>query len=393
MSTTTVVQVQAAPALLSSFLTDASYWWHTTGTDLARMLQEADYPEATRRAFLDFYKNVLCPQLGGRPAPDAGVACMSWDGTPFEYSFELRGSTTKLAVRFSIDLTQLRPTHPEYPLNINATQAVVDVLSERTVGFHNTWYESIKSSLVQSHLSPSAQHALVQKTGYYTQVALGFDIATEAPPEQPDALPVLAKVYFPPCFAAARHGITRWDVVQSAIQRLPGIQQLPNILCALRLIDDFLVATGVDEYRNGPRYLATDFVAPEQSRLKIYFRHPFKDFESAWDFYTLGGRIPGLEGDKDMFRDLITMAGDTTTGRMQDEDGAMPHYTTVNRKMTCIYFSLSARNPIPVPKINFYPRNVAKNDQVITRGVDQWLKKYGWYDGGKSMEERTQNVL
>lgn len=377
------------PSVESHKTSDASYWWQTSGRDLARMLEEAEYSEEVRKQFLDFYRDVLCPQLGTKPRPDSKVACMSWDGTPFEYSFELRGSTKKQKVRFSIDLTQLRPTDPEYPLNINGTQTVVNVLSKKTPGFDDSWYNSIKKSFVHSHLSSQEQHALVAKTGYYTQVGLGFDIASKA--AAPDTLPVLGKVYFPPCFAAAQQGITRWDAVQNAVRALPGVEQYPNILKAMELIDDF-VTTNSDEYRHGPRFLATDFVSPDKSRLKVYFRQPFQDFESIWNFYTLGGRIPCLDEDKEMFRDLLTMAGNTD-GKIQTGDESKPHYTTVARKMTAIYFSLSPNNPLPAPKILFYPKNIADNDEVITRGVDKWLRKYDWYDGGKSMEQRTQDVL
>ncbi|KAJ6783323.1 hypothetical protein PWT90_02558 [Aphanocladium album] len=381
--------VQTSTSLPSEKSSDASYWWQTSGRDLARMLEEAEYPEQVRKQFLDFYRTVLCPQLGTKPRHDSKVACMSWDGTPFEYSFELRGSTKKQKVRFSIDLTQLRPTDPAFPLNINSTQTVVDILAKRTPGFDDAWYKSIKSSFVHSDLSSADQHALVAKTGYYTQVGLGFDIASK--PSADDSLPVLGKVYFPPCFAAAQQGITRWDAVQNAIRALPAVDQVPNIIKSMELIDDF-VTTNSDEYRHGPRFLATDFVSPDKSRLKVYFRQPFQDFESIWNFYTLGGRIPGLDEDKEMVRDLFAMAGNTT-GQVQTGDESKPHYTTVAQKMTAIYFSLSPNNPLPAPKILFYPKNIAENDEIITRGVDQWLHKYNWYDGGKSMEQRTQNVF
>ena len=65
----------------------------------------------------------------------------------------------------------------------------------------------------------------------------------------------------------------------------------------------------------------------------------------------------------------------------------------VRRKATNIYFSLSAGNPYPTTKVNFYPANFAANDEVIARGLDAWLKRYWWSDGGRSMEERVKSVL
>jgi hypothetical protein len=70
------------------------------------------------------------------------------------------------------------------------------------------------------------------------------------------------------------------------------------------LIQEYL-DTKLKEYENGPRYLATDFVTTEEARLKIYMRHPAESFDDIWDYYTLGGRIPGLDEDKGRFRELM----------------------------------------------------------------------------------------
>lgn len=59
-----------------------------------------------------------------------------------------------------------------------------------------------------------------------------------------------------------------------------------------------------------------------------------------------------------------------------------PLYMTVNHKLTAIYFSLSAGNPCPAPKRCLYPANFALTDEVIAQGLNAWLKKYEWYNGG-----------
>lgn len=124
-------------------------------------------------------------------------------------------------------------------------------------------------------------------------------------------------------------------------------------------------------------------------------RYPRQSFDEIWDYYTLGGRIPGLDDDKDKFRDLMNLVSgtswdDETKKRNQTDQ---PLYTTVSRKLTAIYFSLSAGNPCPAPKLCIYPANFAPTDEVIARGLDAWLRKHEWYDGGKSMEERVKSVL
>ena len=143
------------------------------------------------------------------------------------------------------------------------------------------------------------------------------------------------------------------------------------------------------------RYLATDFLIPGKTRLKIYMRYPERSFDRIWDFYTLGGRISGLEKDEEKFRDLMNLMSDNNDAAEAQEpthaDGSS--LAKVRVKTNTIYFSLPAENPGPAPKIGFFPANTAKNDEVIAKGLDAWLSKYGWYDGGEMLEERLDNAL
>ncbi|KAA8642473.1 uncharacterized protein ATNIH1004_011418 [Aspergillus tanneri] len=229
------------------------YWWLTSGRDLSRMLQEAQYPEDTQRH---------------------GVG---WDGNPFEYGFELKSSGKDQAVRFVVDVSPLRPADDTNPLDIKNFEVVLDALSKKTPGFDDTWYTSLRKWFVHSHRSTAEQKDLVAQAGYQMPMILGFDIGCHLP--IPDAIPVMAKVYFPPCFTAVAEGITRWEAVRRGTRR---------------------------EYENGPRYLATDFVTTEKARLKIYMRHPAESFDDIWDYYTLGGRISDLDEDKEKFRELVS---------------------------------------------------------------------------------------
>lgn len=371
---------------------ETQYWWRTTGRDLANMLQEADYPEEAQRQFLRFYRDNVCPQLGSHPDDTSAKSGIGKDGDPFEYSFEFKGSTQNAGVRFGVDLSPLRPVDTANPLSIARSQKVIDALSKTTSGFDDTWYRALCRWFVYSHLPRKEQDALIEQAGHQMPMVLGFDIHTHL--SAPNVLPVMAKVYFPPCFAAAEKGITRWDAVRMGIRQLPHINSSPNILRSLETIEDYL-STKPKEFEDGVRYLATDFLAPEKTRLKIYLRYPGRSFEHIWDFYTLGGRITGLEEDKEKFRDLMNLmngANDTseTQERTQTNGSSL---AKVRVKTTTIYFSLSAENPGPAPKIGFFPANVAKNDEVIARGLDTWLSKYGWYDGGKTLEERLKTVL
>lgn len=376
--------------------TETEYWWKTTGQDLDNMLQEANYPEGAQRQFLSFYHSHVCPQLGSLPSSTSAKSAIGKDGDCFEYSFEFKGTTANPGVRFGMDLSPLRPVDKENPLSIAPSQTVIDALKKRTSKFDVTWYNAMCSYFVKSHLSTKEQEALVEKAGHQMPMVIGFDIHRGLE-GAPNTLPVMGKVYFPPCFAAAEQGLSRWDAVRNAIRRLPRIIEFPNIIRSLETIEEYL-AGKPKEYQDGVRYLATDFLAPEKTRLKIYMRYPKRDFEGVWEFYTLGGRIKGLEEDKEKYRDLMNLMSDDHNAA---EGTAQVPAPTANGsvlgkprvKTTTIYFSLSADNPGPAPKIGFFPANTASNDQVIAKGLDQWLSKYGWYDGGKTLEERLDSAL
>ena len=368
------------------------YWWATSGRDLSNMLSAADYPKDVRHCFLSFYQNTICPQLGNRPDQTSAKSGLTWDGSPFEYSFELKSSTRSQTVRFAVDLSQLRPGDKAIPLNIGSVQKVVNSLAERTPGFSDTWYRALIQYFDCSHLDASKQQALVAKVGYQTPVMLGFDIYSRF--LVPGQLPALVKVYFTPCFVAEARGVTRWQVVSQAVRQLPDIRCYPKVLKSLDLIEKYL-SDKPKHWEDHARYLATDFVAPGKARLKIYMRYPSQSFDEIWDYYTLGGQITGLEDDKEKIRDMINLLGGTSYYSKTGEQSRMDYslYTRVRRKATVIYFSLSPDSPYPTPKIYFYPSSFAANDKVIAQGLDTWLKKYKWYDGEKSIEEQVKNTL
>ena len=367
------------------------YWWNTSGRDLSNMLHEAKYPEEAQRRFLKYYRDTLCPLLGNRPDSDSAKSGVGWDGNPLEYSFELKGSTKSQSVRFVVDLTELRPADKENPLSMATTQKVVDELAQKTPGFDDTWYNVLKKWFVYSHLSSEEQKALIEKSGQQTSVIVGFDIYPKV--LEADRLPVMGKVYFPPCYVAADKGITRWQGVRQAIKQLPTVESYPNILRSCEIINDYL-SDKPEAWQMGTRYLATDLVVPAKARFKVYMRCFGTTFDEIWDYYTLGGRIPDLDDDKQKFKDLMDLVSGTTYADARSTNQMeLGRFTSATQKLTAIYFSLSADNPYPAPKLCVYPANFAPNDDVIAKGLDTWLNKYGWNENGSSMEEQVKSCL
>ncbi|CAJ2502749.1 Uu.00g101430.m01.CDS01 [Anthostomella pinea] len=382
------------PADGAASMSDGSqYWWKTTGRDLANMLHAAQYPETTQRVFMSYYRDNLCPLMGGDPnaGDEANLKSWVWDGSTHE-CFELKGSMKDPEVRFVVDFSQLRPVEWANPLSPAVTDAAIASFAARAPVFDDTWYQALKEYMDCSHLDVQRQRDLVAHAGHMSPFLIGFDITRETP--QPGMLPIMGKVYFLPCFLAAAHGKTRFEVICASIRQLPDVSSRTNILSALRMIEEYL-ASKPKEWQNGAMFLATDFVSPDKARLKIYLRCPGTSFDAIWDYFTLGGRITGVESAKEEYRQFIDVLASGAEAQLeQGSGGSGPGLETASRrKLTTVYFAISDEHPFPAPKVAFYARNFAANDAVVARSLDGWRQKFGWGDGDKSIQDLVGGSL
>lgn len=64
-------------------------------------------------------------------------------------------------------------------------------------------------------------------------------------------------------------------------------------------------------------------------------------FDEIWDYYTLGGRIPDLDDEKEKFCDLVDLVSGTTYADNRSKSQIeLQRFTSVSQKLTAIYFSL-----------------------------------------------------
>ncbi|KAJ7346400.1 aromatic prenyltransferase [Mycena albidolilacea] len=377
-----------------------SYWWHTIGGDIAALLHEARYSARTQSAFLTFFKYVICPHLGPAPSTTSARSSLTMGGHPFEYCLEFEGGTTRNPiVKVVVDASPLRSTSLHGPLSMATTDAVVATLVPRVPGFDASWYLSFRRFFDLAHLPLAEQRVLIDSAGHQSPVELGFDIQHEHHPS-PDSLPVLAKVYFLPCFIAAARGITRWRAAKLAFSSLPGFESgnMPRLQAALALVDVFLTEKGV-EWEDEVRCIATDFVKPEKARLKIYFRCPAgASVQEVRDACTLGGRIAGMDGeDRAHLEGLIASIAGKADARDAGEVGMQTPQEAWHAKRTMVYMSLSDEHPVSASKVLVWARGLAPTDGAIARRTDGWLQRNGCNDPqrsrGKSVEEMVQSIL
>ncbi|CZT12199.1 uncharacterized protein RAG0_16114 [Rhynchosporium agropyri] len=375
---------------------DALYWWRTSGLDLARMMEEAEFPGKTKNQFLTFYSSVICPLLKGKPVRGSMPTAVGWDGNPFEYSWEFKGSTKKSSVRFVLDLSEVRPPNKSSPMSVDTVEEVLKILKHKSPLYDEHWHRALERWLVYSNASTEKQELLISKAGHRTPTILGFDINPKITEKAPDLLPVMIKSYFPPCFVAADRGFTRFQALSLGVRQLPDIGSHPNILLGLKMIEDFMADH--PQYESQGRGLSTDFVPAGQARLKVYLRYVGDDFEEMWDFYTLGGRIPipDLDADKEKLRDITQLSRGLQypAHKIREESEAdKKRRAILGTKPSSLYFSLTPDRPYPIPKLYFYPGFQAPNDEAVAQGLDQWLEKYGWADGGATVEDRTRRTF
>lgn len=230
--------------------------------------------------------------------------------------------------------------------------------------------------------------------GIRTPTILGFDINPKILEKAPGMLPVMVKSYFPPDFAAIDRNLSTFQSLSLGIRQIPDIGLHPNLLRSMRLIEEYVEDN--PQYLSCGRGLACDFVPAGTARLKVYLRYWGDSFDEIWDYYTLGNRIPDLQDDKEKIRDLMDLANGSNypAEKIRTESWAERKRRHIFKsKPTSLYFSLTPDTPYPVPKLYFYPPQKAPNDEATAQGVDTWLAKYGWHNGGKTLEKRLNNVL
>lgn len=189
-----------------------SFWWNSTGRDLAAMLSVAKYPEDAQIGFLSFYRDHICPKFGTPPTSSSIKSGMTYDGTPIEYSYSFNSTTKLPAVRFVVDINPLRePTAENPPLSTKGMENAIKEFMARNKKADDTWYHGLKRYFDVTS-DPAKVTGLINQAGHQSPEMFGFDIDRKISPPSGKGLPdvpATGKLYFLPCLSAAERGITR----------------------------------------------------------------------------------------------------------------------------------------------------------------------------------------
>ncbi|KAE8316088.1 aromatic prenyltransferase [Aspergillus transmontanensis] len=370
--------------LTSAPCSDPDYWWYTIGQNLKSALSAAGYQEDVRESFLGHFRETVCPSMGGRMYSRGPKSTICPDGSPFHCSFELKESTDDILVRCSLDLRTGHWTAKLGEQYQDATQLLVAQLAPRMLHSDSRWFDSLSKSLGNTHLSDEDRQNLFSTSASRDTTVVGFDVKRTMGGTL--HLPANMKVAHFAAHTAIKDGISKWDALQASIKGLPDIETYPNFLRSFKVLEDYIESKH-EAFKDGALALSTDILVPSQARLKLYLFSPSDNFDNLWDYYTLGGQIPGLETDRKKFEELMVLFYGTTSPDIVGQGYEIPRLC---HKRTLMYFSLCAHRPYPDPKIYFYVPDSRFCDEVYIKGLDRWLETNGWDVGHQTLEDRVK---
>ncbi|KAI0871050.1 tryptophan dimethylallyltransferase-domain-containing protein [Hypoxylon argillaceum] len=327
-------------------------WYQHIGKALGVLLYSADYsPEAQRRS-LNFFKQLVAPNLGVFPATNSSLtkaweSFMTDDGTPVELSWDWGTSDSRPTIRYSIEPIGLQAGTSVDPRNLLVGPIFQDRLNQSLPDIRLEWFDYFKDFFddFQDHSS---------------SIFYAFDL-TESE--------ITAKVYYFPKYRAISSGKSNLEVLLESMKGAP--HSTKDNLEALSVFSNFSndPASKDLEYE----MLAIDLIDPFKSRFKVYFRSRETSFESLCNIITLGGRIKspnmqkGLEDLHSLWNAIFGVNAPSTDPLKE-----------VNHRTAGMLYNVEFRigDQFPVAKVYLPVRHYASSDAAVIRGLDEYFKSH-----------------
>ncbi|KAH9908162.1 aromatic prenyltransferase [Xylariomycetidae sp. FL2044] len=337
-------------------------WNKHVGGALEVLLANAGYSMEARRRSLDFFNNLIAPNLGlfKGPNPNANdknpnswQSFMTDDGTPVELGWDW-GTTDKSqpTIRYSMEPIGLQAGSPVDPVNSLAGAALLKQLKQTLPEINLERFDYFTK-----YFNFEEQHSSHDVQDHQSSVFYGFDI-TETDP--------MGKVYFFPQRRARQYGQSTLEAVAQGIKGTPGATD--ENLQALSMFLDFTGDTSTNR-RLECEILAIDLIHPSESRFKIYFRSRETTFRSVADIMTLGGRIrtPTMETGLSHLRSLWTSVFEVNAlGTLAENT----HRTA--GMMYNVEFRLGDERP--VAKVYLPVRHYSSSDKAVMQGLGDYFE-------------------
>lgn len=347
---------------------DSYFWWRTTGTALAILLQRAGYSSKSQCRHLLFYYRTITPELGAEP--NANGTFSKWKSfmtdnfSPIELSWEWGRGSEAPTVRYSIEpIGPLAGTTSD-PLNQYATSRLLDRLQPAIPNCDLTLFKHFSEKLVSYTNNPILNKPELDREGHLSRTFVAFDLGREVE---------TLKVYFIPTFKASELSISPWTLVAQAIESLPGYSS--SAYPSLPALQSFMASSTFGSSLR-TEIFAVDCVAPVKSRLKIYMRTQATSFSSVREIMTLGARLqdPGIDRGLHELQSLMDLILTDASQMLPSENLPIKNHRTAG---FLYYFDIKHGAVEPGVKIYIPVRHYGKSDLAIVKGLESYLKGRG----------------
>ncbi|KAL4738129.1 tryptophan dimethylallyltransferase-domain-containing protein [Aspergillus similis] len=370
---------------VSRFLPDTdenhSFWWRVTGSQVARMLHEARYPEQRQVELLLFHRFYVVPRLGPKavaavPGFWSRIAPGIGDGSPISYSWRWgTAPSSKVSIRHYMEAIGPLTGTPADPLNEIAAKEMLWELGKK--------FPATDLSLLWKF----AAHIIPSLTDDTTREAAGSSILVglETSPDSA-TVDVMAGLMTraPSQVQNMLHG-----VFPRAMRDAYGEDAPLDCLNAVR---DFIETDPRGNLLTVLGTTAIDCCKPEVSRFKVYVTSRSASFDHIVAVMTLGGRKPAPQRTLDQLRELwyglrglkadFPPSHEPTVlpcvyGRSGLPNGRSGAVANANISGVTFYFDIHPKYAMPHVKMQVDVSKHSESDLAAIQAVTGFLERRG----------------
>ncbi|KAG8169104.1 hypothetical protein KVR01_001853 [Diaporthe batatas] len=368
------------------------FWWNSTGIPFAILLEKAGYQFEKQLQHLRFYFAVIVPELGDGTRHDGTL--MHWKSfmtdhhSPVEFSWAWNRETELPVVRFSFEPIGQAAGTPLDPNNQYAALRLVANQHSQINGCDLLWFNHLWENLVQfdtiQNLCPSNNGMFPEGTesepSHKSRAFLALELNKDCP---------MLKAYYMPVFKAAATGRTTMSVINDGITSLPYLPQ--GVLNGHRKLLKFLGSNSQGRSL-APEIVATDCIAPERSRVKIYMRSQTTSLESVIETLCLGDSavLQNQTVAVNKFIRLWNLVFGLPNG--WDAQAQLPKVSHRTGGML-YYFSLGGGRTGLTVKVYLPVRHYAKGDKEAAASLKDYLRTESRADFGDNYTQAMDEIM
>lgn len=349
------------------------FWWHRTGITFAILLEKAGYSFDEQLQNLEFYFEIIAPELGDGPRHDGTLrhwrSFMTDHHSPVEFSWAWNRGAELPVIRFSFEPIGEAAGTALDPSNQYAALRFVENQHCQIKGCDLSWFNHMWKALIDFDDPPVCPQFTEKRHPGVTGSSLSHKSRAFLAVELNKAGPML-KAYYMPVFKAVAVGRSVMSVINDGIASLPGLPQ--GVRNGHKRLLEFLQSN--HQGRNlTPEIVAIDCIAPERSRIKIYMRSQSSSLESVIDTLCLGDS--GLRERRQAAIEEFTRLWNLVFGLPSggDTQAQLPKVSHRTGGML-YYFSLGGGKSGLTAKVYLPVRHYAKGDREAAAGLKEYIR-------------------